>query len=110
MLQHSPACYTDRMAHISLVEVQKIAQLCRIALTPMEEERMTKELGGILAYIEKLQELDTTDTPSTNQVTESANVERDDIVLPAPDEEVASLLKAVPDRDGRGVKVRAVFS
>lgn len=104
------SCYTDRMAQISLSEVQKIARLCRIALTPAEEERMTKELGGILGYVEKLQELDTADTKPTNQVTDAENVGRDDTVLPTPEREVAALLDAVPEKDGRGVKVRAVFS
>lgn len=98
------------MAQISRTDVQKIARLCRIALTPAEEERMTKELGGILGYVEKLQELDTSSVASTNQVTDAANVERGDTVLPASEEEVASLLQAVPERDGRSVKVRAVFS
>lgn len=98
------------MAQISRADVQKIARLCRIALTPAEEERMAKELGSILGYVEKLRELDTTHVPPTNQVTDSANVGRNDIILPATEEEVASLLDAVPERDGRGVKVRAVFS
>ncbi len=50
---------------ITREDVQHVAHLARLALTPEEEERFTEQLGQILGYIEQLQAIDTTDVPPT---------------------------------------------
>ncbi len=40
-------------------EVLHVAQLARLSLEPAEVELFTRQLNDILAYVEKLQELDT---------------------------------------------------
>ena len=40
-------------------EVRRIAALARLKLGPGEEEKLTGELASIVAYIDKLDELDT---------------------------------------------------
>jgi aspartyl-tRNA(Asn)/glutamyl-tRNA(Gln) amidotransferase subunit C len=53
---------------LSREEVLRIAQLARLELTGDEVELFTKQLTGILAYVEQIQELDTTGVPPTSHV------------------------------------------
>jgi aspartyl-tRNA(Asn)/glutamyl-tRNA(Gln) amidotransferase subunit C len=71
---------------ITRSDVEKIAELARLDLTPQEADQFTGQLASILSYIEKLNELDTTGVePMSHSVTEAGSVEhtrRMDIVLP----------------------------
>ncbi len=50
-------------------EVLHVAELARLSLGPGEVEVFTRQLNDILAYVEKLQELETGDvTPMTHAV------------------------------------------
>ena len=50
-------------------EVLHVANLARLSLEPAEVELFTRQLNDILAYVEKLQELDTTGvTPMAHAV------------------------------------------
>ena len=40
--------------------IDYVAHLARIALTPEEKQKLASQLGNILGYIEKLRELDVT--------------------------------------------------
>ena len=46
-------------------EVQHIARLARLELTPEQQELYREQLSAILDYIAKLRTLDTTDVPPT---------------------------------------------
>ena len=59
-------------------QVQHIARLARLKLTPEEEERYAGQLTEILNYVEVLKELDTKGVPETSQVTGLSNVTRED--------------------------------
>lgn len=59
-------------------QVQHIARLARLKLTPEEEERYAAQLTDILTYVEVLKELDTKGVPETSQVTGLSNVTRED--------------------------------
>lgn len=65
---------------ISKEEVLKIAKLSKLSLTPEEVETFSVQLGGILDYVEQLNELDTTDVEPTARVIPTHNVFREDIV------------------------------
>jgi aspartyl-tRNA(Asn)/glutamyl-tRNA(Gln) amidotransferase subunit C len=76
-------------------EVLKIAELAALSFTPDEVKRLTGELNRILEYMEKLNELDTSDVDPLHHVLDMTNVMRDDEVRPSlPREEV---LKNAPD-------------
>src|SRR5262249_13112998 len=45
---------------INIEDVEKIAELARLQLTPEEAASFTRQLGAILEYMTKLNELDTT--------------------------------------------------
>ncbi len=61
-------------------EVLHVAQLARLALEPAEVELFTRQLNDILAYVEKLQELDTTGVTPMAHVLPVFNAFREDEV------------------------------
>jgi aspartyl-tRNA(Asn)/glutamyl-tRNA(Gln) amidotransferase subunit C len=65
------------------IDVKYVAHLARIALTPDEEKNLAKQLGGILGYIEKLNELDVTGVEPTAHAVPLVNVTRADEVRPS---------------------------
>ena len=52
--------------------------LARIALEPGDEDFYAEQLSGILAHIDRLQQVDTDDIPPTAQVVEIVNQLRED--------------------------------
>jgi aspartyl-tRNA(Asn)/glutamyl-tRNA(Gln) amidotransferase subunit C len=71
------------------IDVKYVAHLARIALTPDEEKKLAAQLGGILGYIEKLNELDITNIEPTAHAVPLVNVTRTDEVRPSlPHEDV----------------------
>jgi aspartyl-tRNA(Asn)/glutamyl-tRNA(Gln) amidotransferase subunit C len=46
---------------ITKTDVEKIALLANLELTEEEKERFTQQMGAIVAYFDKLNELDTSD-------------------------------------------------
>ena len=92
---------------LSLEEVQKVARLARIRLSPAEEERMRSQLSNILSYIELLQEVDVSGVAPTAQVTDLTSVLRPDELRPSlPRERV---LANAPDQRDCMFRVKAVF-
>ena len=70
------------------IDVKYVAHLARIALTPDEEKKLAAQLGGILGYIEKLNELDVTNIEPTAHAVPLVNITRPDEVRPSlPHEE-----------------------
>jgi aspartyl-tRNA(Asn)/glutamyl-tRNA(Gln) amidotransferase subunit C len=63
--------------------------LARLALEPGDEEFYAEQLSGILAHIDRLQQLDTESIPPTAQVVEVANTLRDDLPRPGLSQEEA---------------------
>jgi aspartyl-tRNA(Asn)/glutamyl-tRNA(Gln) amidotransferase subunit C len=49
-------------------DVEHIAELARLDLSPREKTRFLKQLSSILDYVEKLQKLDTKNIPATSSV------------------------------------------
>ena len=61
-------------------EVLHVADLARLSLAPEEIELFTRQLNDILAYVEKLQELDTAGVEPLAHVIPVFNVFREDAV------------------------------
>ena len=83
---------------ISPKDVEHVARLARLALSPEEQERMRRELDGILTYIDKLRALDTEGVEPTSHAVPMTSVMRDDAMRPSfprPD-----MLANAPDRNG----------
>jgi aspartyl-tRNA(Asn)/glutamyl-tRNA(Gln) amidotransferase subunit C len=75
-------------------DVQRIAELARLALTADELDLFTRQLGDILTYVEQIRALDTSGVAPTSQVL-NRPVERDD--EPQPTLSRADLLRNAPD-------------
>ncbi|MGB9711338.1 MAG: Asp-tRNA(Asn)/Glu-tRNA(Gln) amidotransferase subunit GatC [Thermodesulfovibrio sp.] len=65
---------------ISKQEVKHIAMLSRLELDEKEIELYQDQLSRILEYVEKLNEIDTTNIEPTSYVIELNNVFREDVV------------------------------
>jgi aspartyl-tRNA(Asn)/glutamyl-tRNA(Gln) amidotransferase subunit C len=83
---------------ISLQEVRHVADLARLELTEREELRMTEQMNSILSYVDKLNELDTSDVPPTTHAIQLENVFRQDVVVASVDRLMA--LDNAPQNDG----------
>ncbi|MDH4373549.1 MAG: hypothetical protein RLZZ582_2567 [Verrucomicrobiota bacterium] len=60
--------------------IQYVANLARVALTPDEEQRLGQQLTNILGYIEKLKEVDVSQVEPTAHAFPLVNVTRPDVV------------------------------
>lgn len=81
---------------ITREEVLHVARLARLAMSDEEIDLFTKQLSDILAYIDKLNELDTRDIEPTSHILPVRNVFREDKVRESLDREY--ILKNAPDR------------
>jgi len=63
---------------ISERDVDYIAELARLGLEPDEKPRMAEHLGGILDYMEKLNQVDAEKVTPTSHVLPLQNVFRED--------------------------------
>jgi aspartyl-tRNA(Asn)/glutamyl-tRNA(Gln) amidotransferase subunit C len=81
-------------------EVEHVARLARLAITPDEAERLTHELAGILEHADDVAALELADVPPTAHPLPLVNVlRRDEVRATLPREEV---LAAAPEaEDGR---------
>lgn len=88
-------------------DVDHVARLARLALTDAELEKMREQLNGILAYIEKLNALDTASVEPTSHAVPVVNVMRDDEpgeCLPRDE-----ALRNAPDRAGEFFRVPRII-
>ena len=82
---------------ITIDEVEYVAKLARLKLSDEDKVLFTQQLDSILLYIDKLNELDTTNVPPTSHVLQLENVMREDEVKPSyPAEDVLAI---APERE-----------
>ncbi len=86
------------MPAISKDDVTYVASLAQLSLDEATKERLVKELGEILSYMDKLNELDTSNIEPTMHALALTNVFRDDTICPSLDRE--SALMNAPKSDG----------
>ena len=70
-------------------DIHYVANLARIALSPEQEARLAAQLGDILGYVKKLEELDVTGVEPMAHAVPLANVLRSDEVQPSIPQEAA---------------------
>ncbi len=78
------------------MEIEHIVMLARLELTEEEKKLFSKQIGSIIEYIEKLNELDTTNVDPTSHILPMKNVFRDDKLKPSLLKDNA--LQNAPDR------------
>ncbi len=81
---------------ITREQVQHVAKLARLSLSDDEVATFTGQMGDILAYVEKLNELNTDGIVPTSHAVPMENAFRDDVVRPSIG--VENALANAPDR------------
>ena len=94
---------------ITKKDVEHVARLARLALTEEEKERYTAQLESILEYIDKLNQLDTSQVAPTTHVLPLSNVWREDIAEPTRLGLAEDILKNAPESEGSYFKVKKVI-
>ena len=96
---------------VSVTEVERVAELAHLELTPDEKGKMLHDLNAILEYVAELNQLDTTGVEPLAQVTElvaaAGQSLRADQRQPSLDR--ATVLAQSPETDGAFFKVPKVI-
>lgn len=86
------------MAKITTQDVEYVAGLAQLILDDDSKERLVHEMGDILEYMDKLEELDTEGIEPMMHVLDLSNVYREDIVRESLSREV--VMESAPKSDG----------
>jgi aspartyl-tRNA(Asn)/glutamyl-tRNA(Gln) amidotransferase subunit C len=92
---------------ITLEQVRHVARLARLKLSADEEQRLRADMDEMLAYVDKLNELDTNEVAPTAQVGEVGISMRDDLVTNAPAAD--AMLANAPSRERGYFKVPKII-
>jgi aspartyl-tRNA(Asn)/glutamyl-tRNA(Gln) amidotransferase subunit C len=92
---------------LTLAQVQHVAKLARLELTPEEQQRTLGQLQQVLDAIATLEELDTSNVVATYQVNLTAGFTRDDQIEPPLPIETA--LANAPQRVGNHFAVPKIL-
>ena len=92
---------------ISDETIEYVGILAKLELSEEEKEKAKKDMGSMLDYIDKLNELDTTGVEQMSHVFPVQNVFREDVVVNGDDRE--NILKNAPEeKDGSFVVPKTV--
>jgi aspartyl-tRNA(Asn)/glutamyl-tRNA(Gln) amidotransferase subunit C len=89
------------------MEIGHISLLARLELSKEEMDLFSRQLGSIIEYIKKLNELDTSGVEPTAHVLPLHNVFREDIVQPSLPREMA--LQNAPERNEQFYRVPKII-
>lgn len=91
------------------MDVEHTARLARLGLNEQEKEKFSRELTAILAFVEKLKEVDTVNIEPTAQVTGLQNITRPDEAQKEKEHCSQQILTNAPETKEGFIKVKAVF-
>ena len=89
------------------IDIDHVARLARLDLTPEEKERLRAQLGLILEHAAKVGEVAADDVPPTSWAIPRANVFRED--EPEPSLTQAAALANAPEAEGGRFKVTRII-
>ena len=92
---------------LSREEVEHIASLVRISLTPQEAETFGDQLSHILEQFDILRQLDTTGIVPTGHAADLQTVMREDVAAECLSNE--EVLSNAPRREGASIRVKAIL-
>lgn len=95
------------MSKLTKEEVKHVADLARLAITDEEAEKFSVHLQKITAYVEQLNELDTTNVKPTSHVLPITNVFREDVAEKGLDREL--MLLNVKEHEAGQIKVPQII-
>jgi len=92
---------------MTIDDINKLAELARINLTKEEKEDFARDMGSILAYIDKIREVATEDRPA--EIDKVYNVFRKDTLKEYDVDQVEKIRNQFPERDGDFLKVKSIL-
>jgi aspartyl-tRNA(Asn)/glutamyl-tRNA(Gln) amidotransferase subunit C len=92
---------------LTKLQVEHIAVLARLKLSPQEIEKYTHDLADILEHVDRLKSVDTEGVEPQEQFISTENVFREDKVLPSLKRDEA--LANAPDKDDEFFRVPKVI-
>lgn len=92
---------------VNRADVERIARLARLALSPSEISSIENDLTAILTYVDQIQSVDIEGVSAELDPARTENVMRDDVVRPSLSQGAA--LKNAPDSDGAHFRVPPVL-
>jgi aspartyl-tRNA(Asn)/glutamyl-tRNA(Gln) amidotransferase subunit C len=92
---------------ITIEQVRHVARLARLELSAAEEQSLQSDLSAILAYVDKLNQLNTNEVEPTTQVGEPGPPMRDDEITNRPAAE--EMLANAPARSGKYFRVPKII-
>lgn len=95
---------------MDIKEIKKLSELARINLTNEEEKQFQKEIGAVLGYVDKLQELNLNENGASALEKENATNFRKDENAHEKGVYTEDLLGEVPEKQNGFVKVKQIFS
>jgi aspartyl-tRNA(Asn)/glutamyl-tRNA(Gln) amidotransferase subunit C len=103
--------YERMTGKVTVEDVERVAELARLELTPEETGTMLHDLNAILEYVAELNELDTKGVAPLTQVTELMDVGggglRGDAIVPSLDR--SQVMAEAPETNGVFFKVPKVI-
>lgn len=94
------------MASSDEIDIERVAALARLALSPEEKAEYTKQIGDILRHIEQLKQVDVSAVEPTAHAFPLFNVWREDV--PVPSLPVTAALQNAPAQRDHMVSVPKV--
>lgn len=94
---------------ISNDDISHIARLARLRVEPEDQARYAEQLGSILEYVTKLNELNTDGVLELAHGAGLSNVFRADVAVPCEPAVRQRIIAAFPHREGDLLEVPAVF-
>ena len=88
---------------VTLQDVEQVAKLARLEVSPAEKEAFAKQLSQILTHVETLKQYDTGGIEPTATVLGQVNVFREDIIQPSLPVEKALANATEREADGFAV-------
>ena len=93
---------------ISPNEIEMIAQLARLKISSDDKKVFSNQVNQILQYVDKLDEIDTSEVEPLSHTVDLKNVYREDIVKPSLPQEKA--LENAPSKTDKFFRVPKVVS
>ena len=94
---------------ISIDAFDHIVQLAKLSLTPSEKELYRVQLDHVLAYVDQLQQVDTSGVALDLASSDTTSSLRADTLMSTDAQTVASLIQAFPEKTGTLLSVPSVF-
>lgn len=93
--------------NITKQQIEHIAELARLGITEQEKEKYVSDLGRILDYFKKLEQVDTSQIQPIKQITGLHNTIRQDESIINTEQE--KILTNAPARKNKFIKVKSVL-